>query len=118
VRSASEVWRGRDGLLTDETLARRKPRELFGDRGYDYDIYRRRLSARGIIPRIARRGVAHGSGLGKVRWVVERTFAWLHAFRRLRICWERRRDIHLGLLQLACSLICLRQLKTSLWNEL
>jgi len=52
--------------------------------------------------------------LGKVRWVVERTFAWLHAFRRLRIRWGRRDDIHLGLVQLACSLICLRQLTTSL----
>jgi transposase len=34
---------------------------------------------------IARRGVAHGSGLGKVRWVLERAFAWLHQFKRLRI---------------------------------
>jgi hypothetical protein len=32
--------------------------------------------------RIARRGVAHGSGLSKVRWVVERAFPWLHAFKR------------------------------------
>ena len=63
---------------------RRKPRELFADRGYDHDIYRRRLRARGITPRIARRGIAHGSGLGRHRWVVERGFAWLHAFKRLR----------------------------------
>ncbi|MEU6395282.1 transposase, partial [Streptomyces sp. NPDC046939] len=27
-------------------------------------------------------------------WVVERTFAWLHGFRRLRVRWERRADIH------------------------
>ena len=39
-----------------------------------------RLRARGITPRIARRGVAHGSGLGRQRWVVARSFAWLHAF--------------------------------------
>jgi transposase len=58
---------------------RRRPRELFADRGYDHDIYRRQLRARGITPRIARRGVAHGSGLGRHRWVVERSFAWLHA---------------------------------------
>jgi transposase len=61
---------------------RRKPRELFADRGYDHDIYRRQLRARGITPRIARRGIAHGSGLGRHRWVVERGFAWLHAFKR------------------------------------
>lgn len=43
---------------------RRKPREVFADRGYDHDKYRRLLRARGITPRIARRGVAHGSGWG------------------------------------------------------
>ena len=37
---------------------RRRPRELFADRGYDHDIYRRQLRQRGITPRIARRGVA------------------------------------------------------------
>jgi transposase len=89
---------------------RRRPRELFADRGYDHDIYRRQLRARGITPRIARRGIAHGSGLGRQRWVVERSFAWLHAFKRLRTRYERRADIHLGLLQLACALICYRQL--------
>jgi acetyl esterase/lipase len=36
-----------------------------------------------------------GSGLGKIRWVVERGFAWLHAFKRLRTRYERRADIHL-----------------------
>jgi transposase len=44
---------------------RRRPRRLFADRGYDYDKYRRILRRRGITPKIARRGVAHGSGLGK-----------------------------------------------------
>ncbi|MFD7084469.1 IS5 family transposase [Streptomyces sp. NPDC059918] len=92
---------------------RRRPRRLFADRGYDYDKYRRILSDRGITPRIARRGVAHGSRLGKTRWVVERTFAWLHQFKRLRIRYEIRADLHHGLLQLACSIICLRRLRTS-----
>ncbi|WP_190012389.1 transposase, partial [Streptomyces candidus] len=58
-------------------------------------------------------GTPHGSGLGKTRWVVERTFAWLHQFKRLRIRYEIRADLHLGLLQLACSIICLRRLRTS-----
>ena len=85
---------------------RRRPRQLLADRGYDYDIYRRQLRDRGITPRIARRGVPHGSGLGKQRWVVERGFAWLHAYKRLRTRYERRADLHLGLLRLACALIC------------
>lgn len=92
---------------------RRKPRRLYADRGYDFDKYRRLLWKRGIKPMIARRSVAHGSGLGKVRWVVERAFAWLHQFKRLRTRYERRADLHQGLLELACSLICLRRLRTS-----
>ena len=79
---------------------RRRPRELFADRGYD--IYRRQLRARGITPQIARRGIAHGSGLGRQRWVVERAFAWLHAFKRLRTRYKHRADIHPGLMQLIC----------------
>jgi IS5 family transposase len=54
---------------------RRKPHELYADRGYDFDKYRRLLRERAVVPRIARRGVAYGSGLGKIRWVVERGFA-------------------------------------------
>ncbi|GAA0663996.1 hypothetical protein GCM10010193_14170 [Kitasatospora atroaurantiaca] len=64
-------------------------------------------------PQIARRGTAHGSGLGKTRWVVERTFAWLHQFKRLRTRYERRADLQQGLLELAASIICLRRLRRS-----
>lgn len=89
---------------------RSKPRRLYADRGYDFDKYRRLLWKRGIKPMIARRGVAHGPGLGRVRWVVERSFAWLHQFKRLRIRYEHRADLHQGLVQLACCIICLRRL--------
>jgi transposase len=83
---------------------------VIADRGYDHDKDRRELWARGVKPVIARRGTEHGSGLGRWRWVVERTFAWLHQFRRLRIRWERRPDLHEAFLSLACPLICWRQL--------
>ncbi|WP_231977508.1 IS5 family transposase [Streptomyces sp. 2323.1] len=89
---------------------RRKPDSLFADRGYDHDIYRDQVRARGIVPAIARRGTLHGTGLGTYRWVVERSFAWPHGFRRLRIRWERRADIHEAFLKLACCLITHRQL--------
>jgi transposase len=92
---------------------RRKPRALVADRGYDHDKYRRLLWARGIRPVIARRGVAHGSGLGRWRWMVERTIAWLHQYRRLRVRWERRADIHEGFLKLAVCLITWRCLQRS-----
>ncbi|WP_411146973.1 IS5 family transposase [Streptomyces sp. x-80] len=90
-----------------------RPRRLFADRGYDFDKYRRLIRKRGITPKIARRGAPHGSGLGKTRWVAERTFAWLHQFKRLRIRYEIRADLHQGLLELACSIICLRRLRTA-----
>ncbi|MBE1588308.1 hypothetical protein H4W80_006566 [Nonomuraea angiospora] len=63
-----------------------------------------------IRPLIARRGTEHGSGLGKHRYVVEQTFALLRAFRRLRIRWEVRADVHEAFLSLACALICRRRL--------
>ena len=63
---------------------------------------------RGIGVRIARRGVEGHERLGRWRWVVERTLGWLHRFRRLRIRYERRADIHQDFLSLACTVICLR----------
>ncbi len=73
---------------------RRKPDMLFADRGYDHDKYRRLVRQRGIRPVIAERGQPHGTGLGNFRYAVERTIAWPHGFRRLRIRWERRDDTH------------------------
>jgi transposase len=93
---------------------RRRPTTLIADRGYDHDKYRRLVWTRGIKPIIARRQTEHGSGLGRHRWVVERTFAWLHNRRRLLIRTDRRDDIHEGFLALACCLICWRRLETSL----
>jgi transposase len=84
----------------------RKPHVLQGDRGYDSERHRAQLRARGIIPLIARRYRGHGSGLGRTRWVVERTFAWLHRFRRLAVRYERRPSIHEAFLTLGCALIC------------
>jgi len=72
---------------------RRRPDSLIADRGYDHDKYRRLVRQRGVKPLIARRQTEHGSGLGRYRWVVERTFAWLHNFKRLLVRFERRADI-------------------------
>ena len=87
---------------------RRRPREVYADRGYDHDKYRRLVWATGIRPRIARRGTSHGSGLGKVRWVIERTIAWYHGMRRLRTRWDKRADIHESWLGLGTCIITLR----------
>ncbi|KUN19129.1 transposase [Streptomyces antibioticus] len=90
---------------------RRRPDMLFADRGYDHDKYRRLLWQRGIRPVIAARGHQHGTGLGSFRWVVERTISWLHGFRRLRIRWERRDDIHEAFLGIATCLITHRHVQ-------
>jgi len=87
---------------------RQRPDRIVADRGYVHDSYRRELWRRGVKPSIARRGSKHGSGLG--RWVVERTFAWLYNYRRLRIRWERDPAVHTAFLTLACALICWRYL--------
>ena len=57
----------------------------------------------------------HGSLRGSWRWVVERTFAWLHQSRRLHFRYERTATTYEALLNLACCLICFRQLQHSLW---
>ncbi|MEU6825455.1 IS5 family transposase [Streptomyces atriruber] len=90
---------------------RRRPKALLADRAYDHDVYRRQLWQRGIRPVIARRGEPHGTGLGIFRYVVERTIAWLHGFRRVRIRWERRDDIHETFLGLAVCAITYRHVQ-------
>ncbi|WP_370879812.1 IS5 family transposase [Streptosporangium brasiliense] len=90
----------------------RRPDVVLADRGYDHDKYRKQVRALGIRPIIARRGTEHGSGLGKHRWVVEQPFALLHHFRRLRIRWEIRDDIHEAFLSFGCALICWRRLSS------
>ena len=68
---------------------------------------------RGVKLVIARRQTEHGSGLGRYRWVVERTFAWLQQLKRLLIRYDRRADIHEALLALGCCIVCYRRLKNS-----
>ena len=92
---------------------RRRPERVTADRGYDHDKYRRELRRRGIGSEIARRQTEHGSSLGRVRWVVERTFAWLHNYKRLLVRYDRRHDIHESFLALACCLVCFRRLQPS-----
>jgi hypothetical protein len=62
---------------------RKRPAKLHGDKGYDYPRCRRVLRRRGITPRIARRGIEPSDRLGRHRYVVERSLAWLVGCRRL-----------------------------------
>ena len=90
---------------------RKRPKKLHADKGYDFPRCRNALRKKGIKARIARRGIDSSERLGRHRWVVERTLAWLARYRRLAVRYERRTDIHEAFLHLGCSLICLNYLK-------
>ena len=85
---------------------RKRPSALVADKAYDSQKIRTELRRRRIKPQIARRGWRQEPGLGRLRWVVERTLAWLGQFRRLRIRYERLAEIHEAFLTIGCILIC------------
>lgn len=85
-----------------------RPDEVYADRGYDSDETRALLAWLGIEPFIARRNTEHGSGLGKVRWVVERTIGWLKGLRRLRVRYDRLEIIQGAWNTLAAAVISFR----------
>ena len=89
------------------------PSEVMGDRGYDCDPHRMALSASRDRHPIARRNTQHGSGLGIFRYVVEQTIALMHQFRRLRVRYDKRDDVHEAFLTIGEAFICWRRLHTS-----
>jgi transposase len=99
-----------DAIVPVRTGRRGRPRcrpaKLHADKGYDYRRCRDACVARGIRHRIARKGIESKQHLGRHRWVVERTFAWLARYRRLTVRYERRVAMHRAFLHLAAALIC------------
>ena len=91
-------------LTVSLTVKPRGNSRTFSYQRYGSRAHHRWLQSLGITDRLARTGWPHGSGLGKTRWVVERTLSWLHQFRRLRIRYERRSDIHQAFLTLSCAI--------------
>ena len=89
---------------------RQRPGKVHADKAYDHRRCRRYLRRRGIRPRIARRMVDSSSRLGRHRWTIERTGAWLGGWRRLRIRYERSAERFYALAMLACSVICFNAL--------
>ena len=88
---------------------RRRPRKLHADKGYDYPRCSRSLYMRGIVPRIARRGIESSARRGRHRWRVERTLSWILAYRKLAVRRERCAEAFLALCELACALIIHRR---------
>lgn len=105
---------------------RRRSAKLHADKAYDHAACRLACRARGVTPRIARRGVDRSDRLGRHRppepsgsgpfgigsaqgrWVVERTLAWLARFRRIAVRYERRADICEAFHHLTAAVICAR----------
>jgi transposase len=88
----------------------RYPKRMYGDRAYDDQKLRRACWARGIEPFLPKKRTKHGSGLGKIRWVVERTLSWLHQFRRVGYRRDRSLTFHRAFVLLAMCVIALRHL--------
>ena len=94
---------------------RRRPGKLHGDKAYDSRGNRRALRDRGIVARIARRGVESSQRLGRVRWKAERTIGWLFGCRRLRVRYERSDARFYAFVLLACSLLSFHLLQQPPW---
>ncbi len=97
-------------IRTPTGRRRKRPAKLHADKAYDIPQCRRALTRCRIKVRIARRGIESSQRLGRHRWVVERTLAWLNRYRRLTIRYERDDQIHQAFLTLGCALICFNHL--------
>ena len=91
---------------------------VVADRAYDSDPLRGQLADDGfVLVAPHRKGrkrprTADGRRLRryKRRYIVERSFAWLHSYRRVMTRYERRVDLYDGFVHLACAFICLNRL--------
>ena len=77
-------------------------RTVFADKGYDAEANRALCRTFGAEPHIHKRGRPHGSGLGRRRWPVERSNAWMLENKRLALRYDRLGFIVQSLLQTAC----------------
>lgn len=89
---------------------RRRPGKLRADKAYFSADHLAWLRERGIIPRIARPGIESSERLGRHRWKIERSIAWLFGYRRLTVRYERKGSHFLAFLGLAAALTCYKKL--------
>jgi transposase len=94
---------------------RYRPDIIQGDAAYGTPTNLQGAKARRILALMARPGQrkssqTHGSGLGRFRYVVERTLVWFGHNRRLKMCYEKTREHFQAFHDLAAGLICARRL--------
>lgn len=86
---------------------RTHPDELYADAGFDCEATRNILRWLGIEPHIRHRLGDHGSHLGRVRWVVERTISWIKGLRRMRVRYDRSATSIDAWTSIAAAVVCL-----------
>ena len=89
---------------------REKPAVVRADAGYTSKELLALLAACGIGAEIPQRGQHAPPGLGKQRWPVERTIAWLKQYRAVGVRRDRNHATYEASVQLACGLITHKQL--------
>ncbi|WP_186383041.1 IS5 family transposase [Amycolatopsis acidiphila] len=89
---------------------RRKPGKLHADKAYDQAELRDWVRDRGIVVRIARKGIESSKKLGKHRWVIERSIAWFFGYHRLSLRYDRYANHFCAFLTLAATLTCYKKL--------
>ena len=94
---------------------RRKPDAILGDRAYGTAREIAMVESRGIASFLAERSSqTHGSGLGTLRYVVERTLACFGQLRRLRACYERKGEHFQSFHDLAASWLTYTRIRSSI----
>jgi transposase len=96
-----------------------KPQTVLADKGYDSNKLRFRLNQAGIDTNIPKRDIKNRKNqpdyntlLGKMRFKIERTNAWIKSFRRLHFRFDYTLVSFKALTYLALIVICLRKLIT------
>ena len=98
---------------------RRKPTKLHTDKAYDHTNLRHWVRDCAIKIRIAGKGIESGNKLGKHRWMIERTMAWLTGYRRLTLRHERKATHFLAFLTLRAAITCHKKLaKNTTYDKL
>lgn len=85
---------------------RHRPQNAYGDRAYGTPRNHRGLRQRHIQDHFADPRTPHGSGLGRIRYVVERTLSWIGQARRLKIRYEKLPSLHRAFHYLQMARIC------------
>ncbi|MEW5994858.1 MAG: IS5 family transposase, partial [Candidatus Zixiibacteriota bacterium] len=105
-------------LTFDFYMIEAKPEKLIGDKAYDSDPLDEELEREGIrmiAPHRSNRRKMNYTQDGrelrryKRRWLIERFFSWIQWQRRILVRWEYYTANFLGFVQLACTLILLKQ---------